>query len=55
MNIKTVKYDYTHTCAWIAYDDDTYDGAEDGNNELGTGNTEQEAIDELMEIMNDEH
>ena len=49
MNIKTSKV-YNQ---WIAYDDDTYDGAEDGSNELGTGKTEQEAIDELMEIIND--
>ena len=34
---------------WCAYDDDTYDGAEDSNCPIGYGATEQAAIDDLME------
>ena len=53
MNIKTTKYTYVHTHLWIAFDDDTYDGAEDGNNTTGSGRTEQEAINDLMEQLNE--
>ena len=36
---------------WLAYDDNTYDGAPDSGtrNQLGHGATEQEAIADLME------
>lgn len=33
---------------WSAIDDDTYDGAEDSHCPIGTGATEQEAIDDLL-------
>lgn len=38
---------------WSAVDDDTYDGAEDSGtrNQVGYGRTEQEAIDDLMSIL----
>ena len=38
---------------WSATDDDTYDGAEDsGNrNQIGYGRTEQEAVADLMAIL----
>ena len=36
---------------WIAVDDDTYDGAPDSKSLCGTGSTEQEAIDDLIEKM----
>lgn len=39
---------------WIAVDDDTYDGTEDSPNQCGVGSTEQEAIEDLMEKLNDE-
>ena len=49
MNIKTRKeYGW-----WYAIDEDTYDGADDGNNEQGCGRTEQEAIDDLKEKLNE--
>ena len=38
---------------WSAIDEDTYDGAPDGGGRIGYGRTEQEAIDELMELLND--
>lgn len=34
---------------WQAIDADSYDGAEDSNCPVGYGKTEQEAIDDLME------
>lgn len=34
---------------WSAIDDDTYDGAEDSNCPVGYGATEQEAITDLVE------
>jgi hypothetical protein len=34
--------------SWCAVDQDTYDGAIDGNNTYGSGATEQEAIDDLI-------
>ena len=34
------------TCDWCAYDDDTYDGP---GSRVGWGETEQEAIDNLLE------
>lgn len=39
------QYDYS----WIAVDADTYDGAPDGNNKYGHGETEQEAIEDLQQ------
>jgi hypothetical protein len=41
---------------FTAYDDDTYDGAEDSRNRstIGYGATESEAILDLIEIMYDE-
>ena len=38
---------------WAAYDEDTYDGAEDSvtRSQIGYGRTEQEAINELMELL----
>ena len=50
MKIKT-----TLTCApiksmfWCAYDEDAYDGAEDSRNVLGHGETEADAITDLLE------
>ena len=35
---------------WCAYDDDTYDGP---GSPLGSGATEQEAIDDLLQQMED--
>jgi len=40
--------------SWAAIDEDTYDGAPDGNNTYGSGNTEQEAIEDLKQIMEEE-
>jgi hypothetical protein len=34
---------------WSAIDDDTYDGADDSNCPVGHGATEQDAIDDLIE------
>ncbi len=34
---------------WSAIDDDTYDGAEDSHCPIGHGATEQDAIDDLLE------
>lgn len=34
---------------FVAFDEDSYDGAPDGNNALGRGDTEQEAVDHLIE------
>jgi hypothetical protein len=34
---------------WSAIDDDTYDGADDSSCPVGHGATEQEAIDDLLE------
>lgn len=36
---------------WSAVDDDTYDGAEDSHCPIGHGATEQEAISDLLEQM----
>ena len=38
---------------WLAYDDNTYDGAPDSGtrNQIGHGATKQEAIADLMEQM----
>lgn len=36
--------------SWAAVDEDTYDGAPDGNNQYGYGATEQEAIDDLKQL-----
>ena len=38
---------------WIAVDDDTYDGALDGNHPLGQGRTKAEAIADLKEQIAD--
>lgn len=39
---------------WQAVDDDLYDGVEDGHTIMGTGMTEQEAIESLLEHYGDE-
>lgn len=41
---------------WTAVDDDTYDGAPDGRNEIGYGQTPEAAIADLLELQreNDE-
>jgi hypothetical protein len=44
MKIKTEK---NYLGEWIAYDEDTYDGAIDGNNLYGIGDTKEEAIEDL--------
>ena len=36
---------------WSAIDDDTYDGAEDSHCPIGRGATEQEAIDDLVAML----
>lgn len=36
---------------WNAYDQDSYDGAEDSNSPVGSGKTEREAINDLVEKM----
>jgi hypothetical protein len=38
---------------WSAIDGDTYDGAEDSRCPIGYGATEQAAIDDLLDQMND--
>jgi hypothetical protein len=38
---------------WMAIDDDTYDGAPDSKSPCGTGPTEQAAIDDLIDKIND--
>lgn len=38
---------------WSAIDDDTYDGAEDSHCPIGRGATEQEAIDDLLQQIED--
>jgi hypothetical protein len=39
---------------WTAHDSDSYDGADDaGEQPVGTGKTEREAIDDLVETMVD--
>lgn len=41
-------------CLWYAYDDDTYDGAPDSeSNTIGYGASEQKAIDDLKEQLED--
>ena len=42
---------------WSAIDEDTYDGAEDSNvrHQIGYGATEQEAIRDLLEILEVEY
>lgn len=39
------------TMDWSAVDDDTYDGS----GPIGWGETEQEAIDDLLEQLSDQH
>lgn len=47
MNITT---QYTVWGSWYAVNEDSYDGLDDGyNNVFGYGDTEQEAIDDLKE------
>jgi hypothetical protein len=38
---------------WSAVDDDTYDGAEDSHCPIGHGATEQEAIADLLDQLED--
>lgn len=52
MNIRATRF---YNGEWIAVDDDTYDGAEDSKSPCGVGSTEQEAIDDLLDKMNDSH
>lgn len=54
MSIKTEKllqYDVWYG-EWYAYDADNYDGLEDGNNTVGHGDSEQQAIENLKEKLN---
>jgi hypothetical protein len=41
---------------WSAIDSDTYDGAEDSGNrhQIGWGETEQQAIDDLLEKLSED-
>lgn len=39
---------------WSAIDDDTYDGADDSSCPIGTGPTEQAAIDDLLDKLADD-
>lgn len=47
MNIKTYQH---YSDQWTAIDDSTYDGP---GSALGVGRTEQEAIDDLLEQLED--
>lgn len=47
MNIKTNYNSYGQY--WYAVNEDSYDGLSDGNNEMGVGETEQDAIDDLTD------
>jgi hypothetical protein len=42
-----IRTEYKPSAEWMAVDDDSYDGA--GPNILGWGATEQDAIDDLLE------
>ena len=56
VNIKTSESDEVigrYKTRWTAWDEDTYDGAPDGNNTLGWGKTEQEAINDLLEQLDE--
>lgn len=48
--IPTTRFD------WSAVNSSTYDGAEDSSNrhQVGYGSTEQEAIDDLLQILEDD-
>lgn len=37
------------SCDWAAYDQDTYDGAPDSHCPIGYGRTEEEAIKDLLD------
>lgn len=39
---------------WSAIDDDTYDGAEDSHCPIGHGATEEDAIEDLLEQIDDD-
>ena len=60
-NIQTMKIRTTYvfppipnrSMDWLAIDDDTYDGAPDSHCPIGYGATEQEAIDDLLEQLED--
>ncbi len=41
--------------SWAAVDEDTYDGAPDGDNNFGSGATEQEAIDDLKLLLEEKN
>jgi hypothetical protein len=47
----TIKTEHQATRVWVAYDDDSYDGP---GSKIGWGETEQEAISDLMAQLEDE-
>lgn len=51
----TIKTSYYILGGWSAIDEDTYDGAEDSStkNQIGSGNTEEEAIADLNDQINE--
>jgi hypothetical protein len=58
MDIKTEKHPpYAHRGQWVttwsAWDMDTYDGAPDSHCPVGSGSTEAEAINDLVEQITD--
>jgi hypothetical protein len=53
MNIRTEMYKTFGGDEWHAWDDDTYDGAEDSRSPMGWGKTEKEAIEDLKEKINE--
>jgi hypothetical protein len=57
INIRT-NYDYppipVRQFDWSAIDDDTYDGADDSSCPIGHGATEFDAIEDLLEQIDDE-
>lgn len=55
MKIIVKTEDYTnHGMCYYAYDEDTYDGAPDGNNIIGWGRNELGAVEDLCEKLIDE-
>jgi hypothetical protein len=53
MNIKTEYLDYVRK--WIAWDEDSYDGAPDSDTSItGIGQSEEEAIEDLKEFFREE-
>ena len=51
IRLKVFKDDNPYVDRWICYDEDSYDGAPDGDRKYGQGSNASEAVEDYLELI----